>query len=319
MTPTAIRPEKIRKDLAKLWVDLAGDQHGSEGGVLRACAMTFIVAVDERDDAQAVGQTIAELMHEHPSRAIVLRIDGSNKENLDARVFAQCWMPFGKHQQICCEQIEIVTPENLLADVRKLLLGLTVPDLPVMLWVRCPQLASHPDLAQVFSLTSKIIIDSAQFGDPEDGFEFVSTRVRKGINLVDLEWTRLTPWRSLIAQIFENDRYRPSLAGIKTVRIGYSGSEAPVSARYLRTWFKHALPNASVRLEGGLAGSHGVARIEIAGEDFSATITRENGSAILKIGELTRRMSMPGSSDRALLREELSIAGPDPVFRSCFG
>ena len=36
---------------------------------------------------------------------------------LAARVFAQCWMPFGHRQQICCEQIEITASDASLPDL----------------------------------------------------------------------------------------------------------------------------------------------------------------------------------------------------------
>ena len=84
----------------------------SSGGVLRACAMTLIVLAEDEEDAEQVRQTIGVLMHDHPSRAIVLRaLEGAD---LNARVFAECWMPFGSNQQICSEGIEITADaENL--------------------------------------------------------------------------------------------------------------------------------------------------------------------------------------------------------------
>ena len=35
--------------------------------------MTLIVAAEDAQDAQAASEVLAELMHEHPSRAIVLK------------------------------------------------------------------------------------------------------------------------------------------------------------------------------------------------------------------------------------------------------
>ena len=92
-----VKPERILKDLSKLWVDLAKQD---PNGVLRACAMTLVVVIEESRDAAEVGEAIAALMHEHPSRAIVLRVRGGEELDLEARVFAQCWMPFGRRQQI---------------------------------------------------------------------------------------------------------------------------------------------------------------------------------------------------------------------------
>ena len=54
----AVRPERLLKDLRNLWVDLGKHE---PAGVLRACAMTLIVVVEEERDAQAIGETIAAL------------------------------------------------------------------------------------------------------------------------------------------------------------------------------------------------------------------------------------------------------------------
>jgi glucose-6-phosphate dehydrogenase assembly protein OpcA len=278
--------------------------------------MTLIVAVEEREHAQAVGETIAELMHEHPSRAIVLHVEqDSATGELDARVFAQCWMPFGRRQQICCEEVEITAPEALLADVPKLLLGLTVPDLPVVLWVRSPRLAMHPEFQKIFPLASKIIIDSDSFEDGITAYEFVAGMNRRGDNVADLAWTRMTGLRQMVAQIFEDERYRPYLEKIETVTI--SRTSERVGTHYLARWFRNALPRAGVRFRTG-TGSAAVTGVDLVGGDFLASVSLDgSGCGLLKMKELTQRTAMPPSTEHALLREELSIVGVDPIFQRC--
>src|SRR5947209_4740928 len=120
-----VQPEQVLKDLHKLWIDLAkeGKQKGA-AGVLRACAMTMIVAAKEQSDVQSAGETIANLIHQHPSRAIVMRVVMNAQDTFDARVSAQCWMPFGQRQQICSEQIEITASHSRLEDLPNFILGL---------------------------------------------------------------------------------------------------------------------------------------------------------------------------------------------------
>ena len=114
-----LSPDKILKELSDLWVTM-GKPDAAEGvtdnGVLRACAMTLIAVVDESEDAMALGETLASLMRDHPSRAIVIRLK-TEPDTLDCRVFAQCWMPFGHRRQICCEQVEITVSLNRLEDI----------------------------------------------------------------------------------------------------------------------------------------------------------------------------------------------------------
>src|SRR5580692_5499628 len=102
---TAIQPEKILRELSDLWDQLDQDQADS-GGVLRACAMTLVVTAADENDAEEVRRSLGVLMHEHPSRAVVIAARLGSE--LNARVFSECWKPFGSNQQICSEGVEIV-------------------------------------------------------------------------------------------------------------------------------------------------------------------------------------------------------------------
>ena len=93
-----VQVEKLLGDLAQVWLDLGKQQE--EGGVMRACAMTLIALVDETAEPSDVSDTVAGIMQDHPSRAIVVRVDGASSE-IDAHASAFCWKPFGRRQQIC--------------------------------------------------------------------------------------------------------------------------------------------------------------------------------------------------------------------------
>src|SRR5258708_29006480 len=89
-----IQPERILHELSELWVSL-GKQNGHDStGVLRACAMTLGVVAEAQEDAASVGETLALLMREHPSRAVVVRRPDYVEPELQARAFPHCWLPF---------------------------------------------------------------------------------------------------------------------------------------------------------------------------------------------------------------------------------
>ena len=317
--PATVQPETILKDLAKLWVDLnKEDSKAGSGGVIRACAMTLIVAAGEEHDPQNFSETISQVMHEHPGRVIVLRTGQVSGSSLESRVFAQCWKPVGRPQQICCEEVEITACPSRFADVPQLILGLTVPDLPVVLWLRASRPGGYAD-EKLFALADKIIVDSSRFNDPEEGLAYVREFPRKNMNAADLEWTRLTPWRESVAHIFEDERNLRFLKSIRQIRISHSGLNPPVSARYLASWFRRTLPS-SVELSFQEAAGQPASRIRgiaMDGPDFSASIALEGSTAVLTINQLTRRTAFPACDDCSLLREELSILGKDPIFLSC--
>ncbi len=177
---SSVQPEKILKELEKLWIEMGQGEPDKSNPVLRACSMTFLVALDEDDDAQAAGETLAELMHEHPSRAIVLRIDTRPGETLEAVVLAQCWMPFGRRQQICCEQIEIRASASRLEEVPRIVMGVMVPDLPVVLWCRGAGLCRDERFQKLFPMIDKVIVDSAHFADAAGGDRVREIAARAG-------------------------------------------------------------------------------------------------------------------------------------------
>lgn len=322
----SVRPERILKDLAKLWIDLGKDDHQKgSAGVLRASSMTLIAAVEEEGDAQAVSETIAEVMHQHPSRVIVMRVEGGAADSLDARVFAQCWMPFGRHQQICCEEIEITASQSRVEDLPKLVLGIMVPDLPVVLWCRSERLFRDPAFQNLFGMADKIIVDSSRFQNSAEAPALIRQVVASGRIISDLSWTRLTRLRQTIAQIFENQSLLPRLKQLERVVISYSGpaaaesDQAPASLQYLVSWF-HTTVSAAVETVFRQTQPHyEILGISMDGPELHASVELEENAAAVYVNGLNRRISFPKQSDSDLIREELSILGPDPVFRRSLG
>ena len=236
-TITDVQPERILKELEALWVDLGKADPDKKAAVLRACAMTFLVVLEQEEDAHAAGEALAELIHENPSRAIVLRINPEDGDQLEARVLAQCWMPFGRRQQICCEQIEISASVSRLEEIPRIVMGLTVADLPVVLWCRSARLYADPRFAHLLPLVDKLVIDTATFARPEDGIAFIRNLSSQRV-VADLTWTRLTPWREMVAVLFDEPARRKLLANVANVIVRHAGPVAPVSARYLAGWLR---------------------------------------------------------------------------------
>src|SRR5271170_4185684 len=174
---TAIQPEKILHELSELWDHLDQDQAGS-GGVLRACAMTLVVTAEDEHDAENVRRTLGVLMHEHPSRAVVLTARYGSE--LDARVFAECWKPFGSNQQICAEGVEIFADSASLEEAARLLVPLKVPDLPLVLWCRGPQAFHLRVFDALFPVADKLIFDSSTVPNATAALSFLRSLRARG-------------------------------------------------------------------------------------------------------------------------------------------
>ena len=299
-----VTPEHILQDLSKLWVDLAREGGDTGSGVLRACTMTLLVACGESDDAQAIGEIVARLMPQHPSRAIVVRVTGSREWALDARVFAQCWKPFGERRHICAEEIEITSAETALADVPPVLLPLPVADLPVVLWCRDLRLMDLPGFAGIASLADRMVFDGA-------AFDRIQAILAQGQRAGDLAWTRLTHWRELIARIFEN-RGLAALPQVSEVKVKWA---AP-SAFYLAAWLLDGLRRAGAnpRLELDTESPR-ERRVELIAPELHVVVSQcESRCAEIRINNAVNQIMLPEASEYSLMREELAIAGHDPVF-----
>jgi glucose-6-phosphate dehydrogenase assembly protein OpcA len=304
LTTTTVNPEKVLKDLRELWAQLAREQ---ESGVLRACAMTLVVIAEDDADAEQVRKTLGVLMHDHPSRAIVLK--ASEGAEMNARVFAECWMPFGGHQQICSEGIELTADAANLGEVAQLMLPLIVPDLPVVLWCRGSRFFSTRYFDPLFPLAHKIVVDSAAAKNPKGAIAVLKELQLRGQRMADLEWTRLTGWRQALANVFDD-----APMDIAEARIGYAGAMSTGILYFLR-WLERVVPGLRAETETVAGNAAGIRSIALSGKGGNVTlIAGENSLVEVCCGPRTSHMLLPASELDALMRAELSISGQDAVF-----
>lgn len=313
MAATAsMQPEKILKELAGLWGSMSkndGAAQGVNSGVLRACAMTLIVAAENEADAATAGEALGELMHEHPSRAIVLR-PSTNPADLESRVFAQCWMPFGKRQQICCEQIEITASMERIGEAETTILGIMAPDLPVVLWVRGACWLTSEGFARLFPLAQKVVIDSSRCGG-EEPFDVIRRLEPKVKLLGDLAWTRLTSLREIIAHTFEDANILGQMKSVGKIVVEYTAHSA--AASYLAGWLSDAAsPNVQVEVRQKQGEFD---TLQLTGPNLDIHI--ELGpTALFRINGTEHRAMLPVPTEVSTMREELSILRKDRVFEA---
>lgn len=315
---TTIAPEKILKELSDLWVDSAKQEQAGDGaGVLRACSMTLLVLAEASEDTQALGETIAALMPEHPARAIVVRLSGDGQRALAERVYSQCWMPFGQRRQICCEQVEITASDAALTDLRSVVLPLLVPDLPLIVWCRSARLPELRDFWPIASMAQKLVVDSSAGPNPAGAMSRAAAIAASGIVLGDLSWTRVTRWREMLAQIFENLENVARIGSISTIEVDWGGTRyAP--AQYLGAWVRDSLAKAGNHpsLRFAKTGDEDALRLRLSGDGVNAELERQDDRIVATLNGESQCANMPQPTDYLLMREELGIVRRDPVFEA---
>jgi glucose-6-phosphate dehydrogenase assembly protein OpcA len=309
----ALSADRVLKELDELWVSLAHAPGSEEAtNVLRACAMTLIVVEEASADPAASTETVAELMRDHPNRAVIVRVRAGTEGLLEHRVTAQCRMPFGGGRQVCCEQIEIDVSEASLPGLTPILLAIAAPDLPLVVWCRSPRLFGLGALATLFARAGKLIVDSCPLAE-------LASRAGDGLRIADLDWTAVTRWREIVAQVFEDPTLLDFVNHIRRVQLFYAAAAPPAAACYVAAWVMvcSECRELDVRFERAPAidGIEGIEGIALGGESHTVSIRRAQGDAVLiEVDSLRSCTVIPVLREAELLAKELAISGHDAVF-----
>jgi glucose-6-phosphate dehydrogenase assembly protein OpcA len=310
-----IDAEQILRELHELWEQLDRGAPGG-GGVLRACAMTLAVAAQNQEDAAQARRTIGAIMHDHPCRALVLNT-AREGGGFGARVFSECWIPFGGQEQICSEGVEIEASADHFAEVARLWVSLRAPDLPMVVWCRGADAFSLRAYDALFPFADKLILDSSTIPSAPGALAFLRSLRARGRRVADLEWTRLTCWRENLAHLFEDRKL--DARQVTSARVAHGGNVPSAGALYFASWIGHALPRAHVRLEpgGGDAGLREVA-LSADGRELSLALA-DPGCLQARMAGNEYRTSLPNRDEATLMREELNILGADPAYEAALG
>jgi glucose-6-phosphate dehydrogenase assembly protein OpcA len=323
MPAAVVKPEALLKDLQAEWVKLGkaeAESSDRSAGVLRAVTMTVLVAVEAGPEEVKALETLSQLMHEHPARAIVLRLLPDADADLEGRAYTTCWMPFGRRSQICCEQIELSAGAANYGQMPRLLQGLVAPDLPVVLWCRSASVFRHEAFAALADMADKVILDSRYHPDPDATVRYLDAQLRAGHHCGDLTWTRLTRWRQTIAAAFERPDCRSFFDSLTGAEIHYAHRPEPVSARYLRAWLQSVLgagfPVKLVHSPVEPDATWQIRKVTFHRPGGSFDIERpQKGSAEIHVESFTSKAHFDVLDEPSLLREEIAILGRDTVFQ----
>lgn len=269
----------------------------SAGGVTSGLALTLIAVVDE-DQVRAAEAAATIASAAHPCRLLlVVRSDVTDQRSrLDAEVVVG-----GRLGP--CEAVVMRMRGRLALHAESVVVPLLAPDVPVVTWWQCapPERIANDPLGVV---AERRITDSAQAPDPLQALHQRAEDYAPGDT--DLAWTRITPWRTLVAGVFD--------AGPATVSdITVSGPERDPSTALMCGWLSRRL---GVQARVAAADTNRLAGVRLDLTDGGLVeLSRGNGTAVL------RRSGLP---DRTLplvqrplgeeLAEELRRLDPDQPY-----
>lgn len=222
--------EAIERELTQLWKAAAPAEDPSQRPpsdappVVRACALNFIVVTGDEKQRDALADMVGDVTLEHPARTFLVAADGGNATSaLNAWISARCSLPIPGGKQVCCEQIHLTAYAEEVQKVPSIVTSLLVPDVPSVLWWKSAMDGKDVVLHDLARVVDRVLIDSCD--SPAGGTLPAWCRFmneHEHCTFGDLAWTRLTGWRSVIANAFNPPELRAQLAVLDALTIDYS-------------------------------------------------------------------------------------------------
>jgi glucose-6-phosphate dehydrogenase assembly protein OpcA len=221
---------RIEKELAAMWQHASRAEGADEAGVVRACALNLIVYTTSTDDRSLLDEMLESVNEQHPGRALVLLVDREASEaKLEAYVSSRCRVLGASKRQVCGEQVTIEAGGQIVETVASAIAPLLVPDVPVFLWWK--DIPHYEDrlFNRMAGMADRLVIDSAAFDHPHEDvlrLRGIVAELGRDTRVSDLNWGRLTAWRTLLASFWDVAEYRPLLDDIDDVTIEYDAPDA---------------------------------------------------------------------------------------------
>ena len=246
---------KVEKELKALWRTDQADA----SGVTRACAMNLVVYATPEDHSADLEDMLLVVNTQHPGRVLLLVSDANAATpQLEATASVRC-RQLGAHQIICGEQVTIQIAGSARDTVSTAVAPLLMPDVPTFLWWKDIPHQEDKLFNRLADLADRIVIDSAAFDNPHEDTRRLTSIIHSYKDFgyfSDLNWGRLTSWRTLLASFWDVSDYRPHLDNIDRITVEYdppdvNKSEIPAQPLLVIGWLASRLGWRVVKGERG--------------------------------------------------------------------
>ena len=352
----ALRPVPVRAvegELTRLWEQAARTRDAPGGpGALRARTMNLVVCAGAGADPADLTLLLAEIMAAHPCRALLLLEEPGGGAGVRATLGPLCHRAAAGGALVCGEQVLLAAGGEGRRAAAGAALSLLVPDLPVILWWRGGAPEADERFARLADVADRILLDSARLGGAGPGLGGLADLVERyrSAALGDLQWGRLTPWRSLTAQFFDPPEMRPYLTRLAEVTMAFGPAPSGRGQALLYTgWLGGRLgwrgtgeawreadgtmeatlarEGGAVRLlltPGGAGSAEGLVGVTIVAEGEPPARFRleraADGVCVVTEAEhagrpiLTRTVCIEEPGEAALVEQDLRLPGRDRIF-----
>lgn len=266
------------------------------GSPAMGMVMTLVFVVDE-DAAEDAMEIARSASREHPARVLGVMIgDGRGSGQVDARVgIGSGWT--GETALIKLTGAVTKHPESVV-------LPLLLPDSPVVVW--WPSKApADPACDPLGRLAKRRITDASAVPTGKAKAMLNQCHAYSPGN-TDLAWTRVTPWRALLAAALDQHPGKVTSASVSAERIS-------PSADLLSAWLADRL---KVKVDRRSSDGPGITQVVLSTRAGDISLVRTDGklATLSSPGEPDRPVALKRRELDELLSEELRRLDPDDVY-----
>ncbi|MFD6419879.1 glucose-6-phosphate dehydrogenase assembly protein OpcA [Streptomyces sp. NPDC060194] len=263
--------------------------------------LTLVIVTDEENAYDAL-KAANEASKEHPSRTLVVvkRVSRSPRDRAKARLDAEIRVGADAGTG---ETVVVRLYGDIADHAQSVVLPLLLPDAPVVVWwpVNAPL---DPAKDPLGALAQRRVTDTYAAEDPIHELSERSAVYTPGDT--DLAWTRITPWRSMLAAALDQKPCRVSAVEVE-------GEEFNPSCELLAMWLAVRL---GVPVTRSASAGPGLTAVRLTTDHGAIVLDRADGSlATLSIeGQPDRAVALKRRETAELIAEELRRLDPDDTY-----
>jgi glucose-6-phosphate dehydrogenase assembly protein OpcA len=266
------------------------------GSPAMGMVMTMVVVVPAAGAERAI-EAAQEAAREHPSRVLAVVIGSSRgSSRVDAEVRSGSGTP-GETALIRLSGQVAKHPESVV-------LPLLLPDSPVVVWWPT-EAPADPAADPIGQLGTRRITDAAEV--PTGRTRAMLTQCESyAPGNTDLAWTRITPWRALLAAALDQVPWKVTGVRVTAERVS-------PSAELLGAWLADRL---KVPVTWGRSDGPGITEVALATRGGEIRLVRDDGrhATLLVPGQPDRPVGLRRRDVPELLHEELRRLDPDDIY-----
>ncbi|MFI9758587.1 glucose-6-phosphate dehydrogenase assembly protein OpcA [Streptomyces sp. NPDC051963] len=265
--------------------------------------LTLVIVTDEENAYDAL-KAANDASHEHPSRTLVVikRVSRSPRDRTTSRLDAEVRVGADAGTG---ETVILRLYGEVVNHAQSVVLPLLLPDAPVVVWwpVNAPLDPANDPLG---ALAQRRVTDTYAAEQPVRELSARSDTYAPGDT--DLSWTRITPWRSMLAAALDQ-----VVCEVEAVEV--EGEEFNPSCELLAMWLADRL---DVPVKRSLSSGPGLTAVRMDTNCGPIVLDRADGSlATLSIqGQPDRAVALKRRDTAELIAEELRRLDPDDTYAS---